>query len=93
MRLDTANRGQAITLFINGQPVTAYPGETIAAVLLAEGRRVFRHTDSGQPRSLFCGMGICYDCLITVDELPNVRACVTTVADGMQIETGEKTVG
>jgi predicted molibdopterin-dependent oxidoreductase YjgC len=86
MRLDSTNRGNVITIYINGQPVTAYPGETIAAVLLTEGRRIFRRTDGGQPRGLFCGMGICYDCLVTVDELPNVRACVTAVAEGMQVE-------
>lgn len=81
----------AITILVDGMTVQAYPGETVATVLLALGRPVFRHTDrSGAPRGLFCGMGICFDCLVTVDGQPNVRACLTTVRPGMVIETGAR---
>jgi predicted molibdopterin-dependent oxidoreductase YjgC len=73
---------------IDGEEVTAYEGESVAAVLLAEGRRAFRRTlKEGAPRGLFCGMGICFDCLVTVDGVPNIRACLTPVADRMAIET------
>ncbi len=76
-------------MFIDGQAVTAHEGETIAAVLLAEEHRLFRHTShSNEARSLFCGMGICYDCLVTVDGQGNVRACVTSVEEDMRVETG-----
>lgn len=81
-------RGNPITLRLNGRPVTAFEGETIAAVLLAEQQRVFRRTAGGQPRGLFCGMGICYDCLVTVNRTATRRACTTPVADGMVIDTG-----
>jgi len=60
----------------------------VATVLLAMGRRAFRRTGNGAPRGLFCGMGICFDCLVTVDGRPNVRACMTTVQPGMVVETG-----
>jgi predicted molibdopterin-dependent oxidoreductase YjgC len=80
-------RGKSITLQIDGQAVAAFEGETIAAVLLAGGRRVFRRTVAGQPRGLFCGMGICYDCLVTVNGTANRRACVTPAADGMVVDT------
>jgi predicted molibdopterin-dependent oxidoreductase YjgC len=80
-------RGKSLTLQIDGQAVTAFEGETIAAVLLARGQRVFRRSAGGQPRGLFCGMGICYDCLVTVNGTANLRACMTPVADGMVVDT------
>ena len=84
-----ARRESVIIVSVDARPVSAYAGETVAAVLLAEGIRVFRHTAKrGEPRGIFCGMGICYECLVTVDGVPNVRACVTTVEPGMVIQTG-----
>lgn len=75
-------------LTLNGQPVTVPAGTTVAAALLAAGLRRFRHAPRhGDPRGLFCGMGLCYECLVTVDGIPNVRACLTPVAEGMVIET------
>jgi hypothetical protein len=66
----------------------AYEGETVAAALLADGRRAFRRTvRRGEPRGLLCGMGVCFDCLVRVDGRPNVRACQTPVAEGMRVET------
>jgi sarcosine oxidase subunit alpha len=83
-----SQRGEQITVQIDGQAVTAYDGETIAAVLLTEGKRICRHTlKTGEPRGVFCGMGICYDCLVTVNGEPNVRACLTPLTNGMAIET------
>jgi predicted molibdopterin-dependent oxidoreductase YjgC len=85
--LPLIERGQPITVRVDDQPVEAFEGETVAAVLLAEGIRTFRHTPRGEARGIFCGMGICYECLVTVDGAPNVRACVTPVSEGMVIET------
>jgi D-hydroxyproline dehydrogenase subunit gamma len=78
-------RGPKVTVLIDEQPVTAYLGETVAAVLLAEGSIAMRVTPHGAPRGLFCGMGVCFDCLVVVDGIPNTRACMTWVCDGMQI--------
>ena len=80
-------RGQAVTITVDGVPIRAYLGETIAGALLANGRRAWRRTETGEPRGLFCGMGICFDCTVTVNGVSNVRACVTPVADGMVVET------
>ncbi len=82
-------RGQPIHVTIDGQPVEAFAGETVAAVLLVSGLYIFHHTkDAHNPRSLFCGMGVCFNCLLTINGVPNIRACVTPVVDGMVIETG-----
>ncbi|MCP4164499.1 MAG: FAD-dependent oxidoreductase [Chloroflexi bacterium] len=84
-------RGNAVHLMLNGAEVVAYEGETVATMLLAVGRRTFRlASKSGEPRSLFCNMGVCYDCLVTVDGVRNVRACVTAVREGMRVEVGDQ---
>ncbi len=75
----------AFTIEVNGRPVPARPGQTVAAALLAAGQRILRHTPSGAPRSLFCGMGVCFDCLVEIDGLSGVRACVTPARPGMRI--------
>ena len=83
-------RGRAIQLRVDGQLIPAYEGETVAAALLAAGRRVFRHgVPGGDPRGIFCGIGMCFDCLVTVDGTHILRACVTPVRDGMQVTTLE----
>jgi D-hydroxyproline dehydrogenase subunit gamma len=81
-------RGPARTILVDGEAVTAYEGESIAAALLASGRRFTRWTArAGEPRGYFCGMGVCQDCLVTVEGLPNVRACMTLVRDRLRVET------
>jgi sarcosine oxidase, subunit alpha len=63
-------------------------GESIAAALLAANvRAVRRSVRLGEPRGLYCGIGLCFDCVVTVDGQPNVRACLTQVADGMRVES------
>lgn len=85
-RLENVERTIPITIKVNGEPVTAYAGESIAAALMASGHRAYRTTAGGSPRGLFCGMGICFDCLVTVNGVPNVRACMTEVSDGCKVE-------
>jgi predicted molibdopterin-dependent oxidoreductase YjgC len=84
MRLPVA-RGPALTVSLDGREVTAYEGETVATVLFAEGVISTRTTVAGEPRGVFCGMGVCYDCLVVVDGIPNTRACMTPVSEGMVI--------
>lgn len=86
--LPAVQRGKEIKFTLDGVIVRAFEGETIAAVLFAEGKRRFRSTPlKGEPRGLFCGMGVCFECLVTVNGVPGVRACLTPVQDGMQVET------
>jgi predicted molibdopterin-dependent oxidoreductase YjgC len=83
---DVIDRGEAVTLLVNGRPVQAYRGQTIAAALLAAGQRTLRHTRrAGKPRGLFCAMGVCYDCVVTVNGESGVRACMRRVEEGMQV--------
>lgn len=88
MRIEPeTGHGQAVTINVDGVALQAYLGETIAGALLADGRRAWRRTAKGKPRGLFCGMGICFDCTVTVDGVANIRACITPVAEGMVVET------
>ena len=66
-----------------GRALTARPGQSLAAALTDAGERTFRTTAKGAPRGIFCGMGVCQDCLVTVDGIPNRRACMTPVDAGM----------
>ena len=77
-----------VTITVDGREIPAKSGEPIAAALLASGVRVFRKTaKKGYPRGVFCGIGRCTDCVMTVDGKPNVRTCVTPVRAGMKVET------
>jgi predicted molibdopterin-dependent oxidoreductase YjgC len=83
-----AERGRALTILVDGGELAAHEGESIAAALLASGRRLTRWTArTGEARGYFCGMGVCQDCLVTVDGLPNVRACMTPVREGLRVDT------
>ena len=86
---DALERGPQVTVTIDGRPITAFLGETVAAVLFAEGSARTRTTVGGAPRGVFCGMGVCFDCLVVVDDVPNTRACTTWVRDGMRVELQE----
>ena len=87
LRIPTAKQGRPVSITVNGANVQAYEGETVHAVLTAAGIRNLRVTRSGETRGVFCGMGICYECLVTVDNVPDQRACMTIVKDRMEIST------
>jgi predicted molibdopterin-dependent oxidoreductase YjgC len=72
----------------DGVEMCAVPGQTIGAALIAAGRRSWRRTRfAGEPRGIFCGIGICFDCLVTVNGRPNRRACLVIAADGDRVTT------
>ncbi|MEV6646957.1 (2Fe-2S)-binding protein [Amycolatopsis sp. NPDC051371] len=72
---------------IDGEAVPGLDGQTVAGVLLAAGRMSWRTTRSGAPRGVFCGIGACFDCVLTVNGVPDVRACRRRAADGDEIRT------
>ena len=74
-----------VTLDFEGQQVAAIPGESIAAALTRAGIRGLRITRSGAARGMFCGMGVCQDCLVEVDGIANRRACMTKVEGPVQV--------
>ncbi|MGP3943485.1 (2Fe-2S)-binding protein [Streptomyces sp. 6N106] len=73
-------------LTFDGATVTALPGQSVGAALMAAGIVAWRTTRrEGRPRGLFCGIGVCFDCLITVDGRPGQRACLVPARDGMRL--------
>lgn len=80
-------RGKQLQVELNGNLVTAFEGETVAALFAAEKLSALRTTQDGEPRGMFCGMGVCFDCLVVVNDIPNTRACMTWLQDGMKIST------
>ncbi|UYX55111.1 (2Fe-2S)-binding protein [Bacillus thuringiensis] len=82
---------QRITFQFNSQEYEAYEHETIAAALLANGIRTLRvHEDSGKPRGIYCNIGHCSECRVTVNNQTNVRACLTVVEKDMIVESGKQ---
>lgn len=78
-----------VRLSVNGKQVSAAPGDTVAAALVAAGISPFRRTPvNDAPRSVYCMMGVCFDCLVTIDGVANRQACLVPVSDGLKIETG-----
>ena len=78
----------SLTISVDGTPTDGRPGQTVAGVLLTSGRSVWRRTPRGSaPRGLFCGIGVCFDCLVTVNGNRDVRACQRRASDGDVVET------
>jgi predicted molibdopterin-dependent oxidoreductase YjgC len=73
---------------VDGRRVPAESGQTLAAALISAGITTFRHTPGGAPRGVFCGMGVCFDCLVSVDGLADQRACITPARPGMRVRLG-----
>jgi predicted molibdopterin-dependent oxidoreductase YjgC len=86
-RLVEPERG-SVRIVVDGRPIAASPGDSVAAALLAAGVLACRTTPvSGAPRAPYCMMGVCFDCLLTIDGVGSRQACLTRVRDGMAIET------
>lgn len=82
------DRGEKISFTFDDKPMEGYAGETIASALVANGISRFRESIlHARDRGFFCGIGRCCSCNVVVDGEPNVRACVTKLSRGMQIQT------
>lgn len=76
-----------VHISIEGEPFEAREGDTVAAALLAAGRDYCRTTSiSGTLRAPFCMMGVCFDCLVSIDGVANQQGCVVRVREGMRVE-------
>ena len=74
----------------DGRPVPFTSGQSVGAALWADGVRSWRRTRfGGRPRGLFCGIGVCFDCLVEVDGRPDQRACLVPARSGAVIRTQE----
>lgn len=85
---DAARRSdRPLRITVDGEPVDGIAGQTIAGVLLAADRPAWRRGRSGTPRGVFCGIGVCFDCLVTVGGVRDVRACRRRAGDGDVVTT------
>lgn len=81
-----------MTFDFDGDAVPFVDGQTVGAALLAHGIRHWRTTRlAGRPRGLFCGIGVCFDCLVTIDGVPNQRACLALARPGLVVTAQEGT--
>ncbi|MFF3563183.1 (2Fe-2S)-binding protein [Streptomyces sp. NPDC002574] len=88
LRLARAAPGPAFTVTLDGREIPVLPGRTVAAALWSAGVVAWRTTRTGgEPRGVFCGIGVCFDCLVTVNGRPGQRACVVEARPGDIIET------
>ncbi|PAM98962.1 proline dehydrogenase [Streptomyces sp. Alain-F2R5] len=75
---------------VDGEPLEFTEGQTVAAALVAAGRVAWRTTRVGRrPRGVFCGIGVCFDCLVTIDGVAGQRACLIPARAGMTVTTQE----
>ena len=80
--------GTTLSFTVDGRPIRARSGDTVAAAMLAAGIEHCRTTPvSGAPRAPYCLMGVCFDCLVTIDGVGSRQACLVPVREGMAIET------
>ena len=77
-----------VSFFFNGEKFVGTKGQSIAAALIANGQRELRRTRfEEEPRSIFCGIGICFDCVVTIDGVANQRACLIEISSDMKVES------
>lgn len=85
---EPTERGRKVQIVVDGVAVEAFEGESVAAALLAAGRRGLRFAPRrGEPRGMYCGIGVCFECVMSIDGRPAVRTCVTPVREDMSIRT------
>jgi sarcosine oxidase subunit alpha len=77
-----------LLILIDGKPFDGPEDTTVAVALLMAGQTMFRRSISGEPRAPLCGMGICFECRVTIDGCAHVRSCQIPVREGMEIRTG-----
>jgi len=79
---------QSVEFTFNGEKFFAIPGQSIAAALFQANQHILRKTRmEGEERSIFCGIGICWDCVVTVNGIINQRSCLIEVQDGMVVKS------
>jgi D-hydroxyproline dehydrogenase subunit gamma len=76
-----------LSLTVNGAPLSVQEGTSVAAAVLIAGETAFRRSVSGEPRGPLCGMGICYECRVTINGEPHARSCQIPCRAGMRVVT------
>ncbi|WP_022881477.1 (2Fe-2S)-binding protein [Gryllotalpicola ginsengisoli] len=84
---------EAVTIIVDGIPVSGVAGQSVAGVMLAAGRLAWRTTAAARrPRGVFCGIGVCFDCLVEVNGARDVRACQRIARDGDVVAFQDETL-
>ena len=80
---------KTVCIMINGHALTVPATASVAAAVAVGAPGGFRRSVRGEPRAPLCGMGVCFECRVRINGTPHVRACMTPVRDGMQVETDD----
>lgn len=83
----------AVPIRIDDRPYSVPAGTSVAVALLACGTYRFRASVQGEPRGPVCGMGVCFECRVTIDGHPHQRACLVACVPGMSIRTDDRADG
>lgn len=87
LRTPGVERGAPVSIVVDGRTVQTFEGETVLAALWANGLHTLHTTArTREPRGFFCGIGVCFDCLVTIDGIVNLRACLEPVRAGMTVK-------
>ncbi len=78
---------ETVAVQINGESIQVPPGISVAAAILLANHWTFRTSVTGEPRAPVCGMGICFECRVTIDGKANCRSCQIAVVENMRVET------
>ncbi len=76
-----------VTLSVNGRAITVAAGTMVSTAIALAGVSVFRRSVTGGPRAPLCGMGVCFECRVTIDGRPHCRSCQVPCAEGMEVVT------
>jgi sarcosine oxidase subunit alpha len=80
--------GSPVTFTLDGRPIEGRQGDTVSSALLAAGVETCRTSAvTGEPRAPYCLMGVCFECLVTIDGVGNQQGCLVALRPGMQVET------
>ena len=85
--LGTFEKGSRVQFSFDGQTMEGFEDEPIAIALRSNGVLIHRYTSRrNEPRGVFCAIGRCTDCIMVVDDVPNIRTCVEQLKEGMVIQ-------
>jgi len=76
-----------VNLSVNGSSVSVPDGSMVSSAIAIAGVHIYRRSVSGEPRAPLCGMGICFECRVTIDGRPHCRSCQVVCREGMEVRT------
>lgn len=78
-----------VTIAINGKKLNVPEGTAVTAALAMAGVERFRRSVKGESRTALCGMGVCFECRVTINGEPHRRSCITICEEGMEVRTDD----